>query len=55
MDLSQADALTRYWMERTLLDFRRAGVDRDDATRARVKALNEELPGWPAVRQHRRR
>jgi thimet oligopeptidase len=43
VDLSQADAPTRYWMERTLLDFRRAGVDRDDATRARVKALNEEL------------
>ena len=43
VDLSKADAATRYWMERTLLDFRRAGVDRDDATRARVKALNEEI------------
>ncbi|WP_338873357.1 M3 family metallopeptidase [Myxococcus stipitatus] len=43
VDLSQADAPTRYWMERTLLDFRRSGVDRDDATRARAKALNEEL------------
>ncbi len=43
VDLSQQDAPTRYWMQRTLLDFRRAGVDRDDATRARVKALNEEL------------
>ncbi|MCP3102722.1 Zn-dependent oligopeptidase [Myxococcus sp. K15C18031901] len=43
VDLSQADAPTRYWMERTLLDFRRAGVDRDDATRAKVKALNEQL------------
>src|SRR5690349_11434687 len=43
VDLAQADAATRYWMERTLLDFRRAGVDRDDATRARVKALNEEI------------
>jgi thimet oligopeptidase len=43
VDLSQADGPTRYWMERTLLDFRRAGVDRDDATRAKVKALNEEL------------
>jgi thimet oligopeptidase len=30
-------------MERTLLDFRRAGIDRDEATRAKVKALNEEL------------
>jgi len=45
VDLSQADAATRYWMERTLLDFRRAGVDRDDATRAKVKALNEEILG----------
>lgn len=43
VDLSQADAATRYWMERTLLDFRRAGVDRDDATRAKVQTLNEEI------------
>ena len=43
VDLSTADAPTKYWMERTLLDFRRAGVDRDEATRAKVKALNEEL------------
>ncbi|MBZ4420538.1 M3 family metallopeptidase [Myxococcus sp. RHSTA-1-4] len=43
VDLSGADAATRYWMERALLDFRRAGVDRDDATRAKVKALNEEV------------
>ncbi|HEX8435861.1 MAG TPA: peptidase M3, partial [Archangium sp.] len=43
VDLSQSDAATRYWMERTLLDFRRLGVDRDDATRARVKTLNEEI------------
>ncbi|WIG93741.1 M3 family metallopeptidase [Myxococcus sp. SDU36] len=43
VDLSSADAATRYWMERALLDFRRAGVDRDDATRAKVKSLNEEL------------
>jgi thimet oligopeptidase len=43
VDLSQADAPTRHWMRRTLLEFRRSGVDRDDATRARVKALNEEI------------
>ncbi|HZA52353.1 MAG TPA: M3 family metallopeptidase [Myxococcaceae bacterium] len=43
VDLSSADGPTKYWMERTLLEFRRAGVDRDEATRARVKALNEEL------------
>ena len=43
VDLSRTDGPTRHWMQRTLLDFRRAGVDRDDATRTRVKALNEEL------------
>ncbi|QSQ22039.1 Zn-dependent oligopeptidase [Pyxidicoccus parkwayensis] len=43
VDLSHEDAATRYWMERSLLDFRRAGVDRDDATRAKVKALNEDI------------
>ena len=43
LDLSQADAATRYYVERQLLEFRLAGVDKDDATRARLKKLNEEL------------
>lgn len=43
VDLSSADEPTKYWISRTLLDFRRAGVDRDEATRQKVKALNEEL------------
>ena len=43
VDASRDDAATRYYVERTLRDFRRAGVDRDDATRARVQTLNEEL------------
>jgi thimet oligopeptidase len=43
LDLSHADAATRYYIERTLRDFRRAGVDKDEATRARVKKLREEL------------
>ena len=43
LDLGDADAPTRYYVERTLRDFRRAGVDRDDATRERVRALNDEL------------
>ena len=38
-----ADAATRHYVERTLRDFRRAGVDRDEATRARVRELCEEL------------
>jgi len=43
VDMAGEDDATRHWMEKTQLEFRRAGVDRDDATRARVKALNEEL------------
>jgi thimet oligopeptidase len=43
LDLSSADAATRHYAARALRDFRRAGVDRDEATRARVKALREEL------------
>ncbi|RYZ47131.1 MAG: peptidase M3, partial [Myxococcaceae bacterium] len=43
VDLSGEDASTHKWMEKVLRDFRRAGVDRDEATRAKVKALQEEL------------
>jgi thimet oligopeptidase len=43
MDTAGADAATRYYVERTLLRFRLAGVDKDDATRARIRALNEDL------------
>ncbi len=43
MDLTGADPATRHYVGRILRDFRLAGVDRDDATRARIKALREEL------------
>ncbi len=43
LDLSGQDAPTRKWMEKVLREFRRAGVDRDAATRTRVKELQEEL------------
>ena len=43
LDVSQQDEATRHYVTRMLRDFRRAGVDRDEATRNRVKALNEEL------------
>jgi thimet oligopeptidase len=43
LDLAKADDATKYLVKQTLSDFRRAGVDRDDATRAHVKALNDEL------------
>jgi thimet oligopeptidase len=42
LDLSKADAATRYYVQRTLLQFRLAGVDKDDATRARLKKLNDQ-------------
>ena len=32
-----------YFFQTTLRDYRRAGVDRDDATRAKIKALQDEL------------
>ena len=34
---------TRFLVERTLRDFRRAGVDKDDATRARIATLRDQL------------
>ena len=37
------DEGTRWYLFRVLRDFRRAGVDKDEATRARVRTLNEEL------------
>jgi thimet oligopeptidase len=43
LDVSKLDAATKRYVSTTLRDFRRAGVDRDEATRAKVKALREEL------------
>jgi Zn-dependent oligopeptidase len=43
VDASHADAETRYYLTRTLRDFRLAGVDKDDATRKRIKELRDEL------------
>ncbi|HEY2749423.1 MAG TPA: peptidase M3, partial [Polyangia bacterium] len=43
LDLSGEDAGTKFWIAQDLADFRRAGVNRDDATRARVKALRDEI------------
>lgn len=41
LDVSAEDEATRYYMERTLLGYRLAGVDRDEATREKVRALAE--------------
>ena len=43
IDLTKLDPASKYYVEKTLRDFKLAGVDRDDATRARVKQLNDEL------------
>ena len=43
VDLSHADAATRYYMRRQLLEFRLAGVNKDEATRSRLNALQDRL------------
>jgi thimet oligopeptidase len=39
IDASREDKPTQYYLERTLLGYRLAGVDRDDATRDKIRAL----------------
>ena len=41
--VATADAETRYYVERTLKEFHLAGVDKDDATRARIKSLTDDV------------
>jgi len=43
LDVSGSDGQTRYFVDRALRDFRRSGVDRDEATRARIKELRDAL------------
>ncbi|HXS83721.1 MAG TPA: M3 family metallopeptidase, partial [Methylomirabilota bacterium] len=43
IDTLKADAETRYYVSKTLRDFRLSGVDKDQATRDKIKKLNEEL------------
>ena len=47
IDLSQLDAntpgaATKHYLDRTLLQYRLAGVDKDDATRARIRELQDK-------------
>ena len=42
MSLDGASAATRHFVERTLLGYRLAGVDKDQATRDRLQALHEK-------------
>jgi len=43
VDLTGADDATRYMVEKALRDFRREGVDADEATRNRLRTLNDEI------------
>lgn len=43
IDLSGVDAEAKRAVEQLMLTFRLSGVDKDEATRARIKALNEEI------------
>src|SRR5712671_459120 len=43
LDVSKEDAPTKYFVERTLQDFRRSGVDKDDATRKQIADLLQQL------------
>jgi len=43
LDISKADAATKYYVTRQLLEFRLAGVDKDEATRNKLKELNDKL------------
>jgi thimet oligopeptidase len=43
VNVSASDAATRHYAERTLLEYRLAGVDKDDATRAKIRALQDKI------------
>jgi thimet oligopeptidase len=43
IDLEDADDTTRYAMSKALLSFRLSGVDKDEATRNRIRELNDEI------------
>ena len=43
VDASKADAATKYYLEHTLLEYRLSGIDKDAATRERVRKLSDEL------------
>ncbi len=43
LDVSTEDQATRHSVEKTLLDYRLSGVDKDEATRERIRELNKEL------------
>jgi thimet oligopeptidase len=42
LDLTNADPATRHYVSQTLLNYRLAGVDKDEATRARLRELSDK-------------
>jgi thimet oligopeptidase len=43
VDVSHADPATQYYVKRTLLEFRLSGVDKDEATRTKIKSLSDDI------------
>ena len=43
VDVSKADPTTKYFVSKTLRDFRLSGVDQDEASRKRIAAMREDL------------
>jgi hypothetical protein len=43
IDLADADDVTRYAVSKSLLSFRLSGVDKDEATRNRIRQLNDDI------------
>jgi len=43
VDIARADAATKHYMDRTLLEYRLGGVDKDQATRDKVKQLQDRI------------
>jgi thimet oligopeptidase len=43
LDMADADDVARHSVEKLLLSFRLSGVDKDDATRARIGELNDKI------------
>ena len=44
--LPENDGATKHYLERTLLEYRLAGVDKDDATRAKIRQLQDKITGY---------
>lgn len=43
LDVSGEDAATKHYVDRLLLEYRLAGVDKDEATRAKVRKLQDQM------------